>query len=608
MKHLKWVALLLFLWSISYAVDTDVTADSCPSPKECIAKIDKILDRDASPGRYPSRAEQAIIKKLLEFGDDAMPLIVQLLENKDELIARIGAVALTNAKSIDKKYLPQIVRGLKRDVSWLAPALARVGTPKAAEIAVQKFLTTRSSPHNQEAVAIQLFGKKIFPAVLKAVKCGFGCNDQTYYLLGFVLGEMDEQRADAAKLLIGVAEDSSQPEKIRKGVLHMISYLDKPALIIESKLLRIKKMEPGLTGEVNRALIGIKSRHAGKIYAEMLAKTSDVYILRDIAELGAGGNDAGKPIANLLNSKDMEKRREAARTLGFIEYTPAAPRLMQLLNEPSDVILNWVAAESLGRMKSQKAIPALRDAAQNHWYPPVREAAKKAVEYIQSGKTYKNKFHRNNFLFDYFSYEHFDMGACKNITIKARHEPKDQKLYPSYANQKLKSLAYPAVILGYGAKDEEQQKKDNPGGIIEVNNNNIVEYRHPIKQVPTVALRTKGGWLAGSDRGEWGGELVYIPDNAKAFKILDENIENIYQFGGQYIVITGLAHLMTNEGLVYKLFRDEAGVWHAEVWRVLPGAPRSSGLVETGEIVIHTVDGGSILLSKNGSMRMATCK
>ncbi|MDH5763792.1 MAG: HEAT repeat domain-containing protein [Nitrospinota bacterium] len=603
----KLIILILLFSSPAFAIEKDVNLDTCQSPKDCIAKLYKVLDRSRSPGQYPSLKEQAIIKKLLELGEDAMPFIVQLLEEDDELIASIGAVALREATSIDKKYLPQIVKGLNKDVSWLAPALAKIGTPEAAEVAVKKFLVSKSAPHNQENYALILFGKRALPAIIKAAKCEFGCNDKTHYLLGYALGEMEQNREDAAQLLIKVAEDSSLSAEVRKGALYMISFLDKPGLAIEDNLLRIRENETSLKNAANHALIGIKSKHSGKIYADVLANGGDKLVLRDIAELGTSGNEAGVAIIDLLDSDDMEKRLMAARTLGFIKYTPATSKLIQLLNEPSDVQLNWVAAESLGRMKSEIAIPALHNAALSHWYPPVKEAAKNAIEHIKSGKVYKSKFHKNNFSFEYFNYQNFGMKSCKNISLEAKPEPKDQKLYKSYAKEKLESLAYQSVIIGYGAKDEEQQIAEDPDGVIEVNESNIVEHRQEIKQVPHVALRVEGGWLAGSNRGEWGGELVYIPDKGKTISVLNKNIEDIYKFGDKYITTTGLAHLSSNNGMVYELFQGKDGYWQEKEWLKLPGSPISSRFVETGEILINTSGGGSILLSKNGSMQMATC-
>lgn len=607
MKPTFWLSLLLFSAS-SFASENEVKPDECPSAQACIAKIYQVIDRSASPGQYPSNPEQAIILKLLALGDDAMPLIVQLLENDDALVARVGAVALSQANSIDPKYLAKIIKGLEKDVSWLAPALANVGTLEAAEFAVKQYLMVNSSPHNQEAVALQLFGRKAFPAILKAINCEFGCDDDTYYLLGNAMAEMEDDRAEAAQLLIRIVEDKTRAESVRLGALQMIGFLDTSGLVVEANLLTLRETTPQFADVANQALIGIKSKHAGQIYADILTKEFDQAKLRDVAGLGKAGYDAGEIITRQLNGKDLATTVLAARTLGFIEYTPAAQRLTPFLTAQANAQLSWVAAESLGRMKAEAAIPALKSAAKSHWYPPVREAAKKAIEHIETSKTYQSEYHKNNFGFEFFGYEAFGLKACENITLAKTAEPKDRKLYDSNAAQELAGLAYPSVILSYGAKDEAQQKAADPDGIIVVNDKNMVEHRQEVKQVPSLALRVDGGWLAGSNRGEWGGELVYVADNGKSTQLLDTNIEDIYQLGDRYIATAGLAHLSMNNGMIYQLMQTEDGTWQAKEWLMLPGAPETSWLVETGEILINTNDGGSILLAKNGTMRMAECK
>ncbi|WP_240221876.1 HEAT repeat domain-containing protein [Rheinheimera hassiensis] len=607
MKQIACICFLLFSVA-AMAIDESIVADSCFTPAACIAKVASVVDKQRGPGQYPSAAEQAIIKKLLAFGDDAMPAIMQLLDDNDELIARVGAVALREAEHIDKKYLPQIVRGLDRDVSWLAPALAKVGTAEAAEIAVKAFLASRSSPGNQEAYAVRLFGTKALPAILNAVKCQYGCNHKTYYLLGDVLARMGEQRVDVALALIDIAEDRSLSDDIRVGVLSILGDLGKPAVIIDGRLMTLKEQQPQLTKAINKALVDIKSQFAVNILVESLAETGDINSLRDIAEFGPIAVDAGVVVMNLFTSMDPEAKLLAVRTLGYIGYSPSIPYLIPLLNEPNDVLLNLVTAEALGRLNAKSALTELTTAADSHWYPPVRDQARKAVELIKTGQRYENKTDENNFGYEYFNFQNFQLNACEKITLKTISERSEQKLYKSKSSEKLQSLAYNTVVLGYGADDEDAQKAVDPDAIIEVNANNIREIRHNIEQVPDLALRVKNGWLAGSNRGEWGGELVYIADNGASTIILDENIEDIYKLSDRYVAVTGLSHLGSNNGMIYHLIHDDTGQWRAEEWLKLPGAPHSSWFVETGELLINTSGGGSLLLSKHGLLRMATCR
>ncbi len=604
----KFVLICLLNLIPFLSVADDVEPDSCLTPLECISKIHSILDTSSRPGQYPSVEEQAIIEKLLRFGDEGMPFIINLLEEKDPLVARIGAVALRKVEKISPRYLPAIVEGLDKNVSWLAPALARVGTSEASEIAVERYLKSRSAPHNQEAYAIQLFGMGAVAAIIEAIKCTANCLPNRFYLLGSVLNDFKSGKAEIANQLIAISKDSKLAHEIRTGSLEVISFLGESAQAIESDILALKSTEQELLYSANQALIGIKSEYAASVLAEALGSEADLWVLRDIAELGTNGKGAGKRITSLLDSLDPKIQLFAARTLGYIEYEASIPKLIELLNKRTDVLIGLVAAESLGRMKKTIASPDLLEASQNHWHPSVRDAAQKALENIDGKNLITNAAHRDNFAFDYFSFQHLDVESCESVKLELKPEPVNLKLYKSSAKEKLEALTYKSVILSYGAIDEEEQVSENLDGVIEVNDQNIVEDRHYVDQIPQMALRVNNGWLAGSNRGEWGGELVFISDNDDEPQyILKENIEDIYFVDGNYIAITGLAHLTMNSGMIYKLHRDEDGHWNSKPWINLPGSPRSSWFVESGELLINTYGGGSLLLSSDGSFRMAKC-
>jgi hypothetical protein len=59
--------------------------------------------------------------------------------------------------------------------------------------------------------------------------------------------------------------------------------------------------------------------------------------------------------------------------------------------------------------------------------------------------------------------------------------------------------------------------------------------------------------------------------------------------------------------VVYRLRQSGNGEWTAEPWLQLPGAPFSSWPVDTGEILVNTHGGGTILIAADGRMRMAPC-
>ncbi len=601
--------LLCLLSSTIGAEELDIAPDDCVSPDQCIQKLVSVIDRNATPARSPSTQEQAIINKLVLFGEQALPAVITLLGSEDELLARNAALTLVEFNSIDKKYLPAIADGIKRGVAWLAPALARIGTPEAAELAVRTYLTEESSPHNQEAYAIKLLDERALPALVQAAQCVFRCDDKTYYLIGLAIKQMDPTRTQvlAAQQFVIIATQKSLNKRMRQGALLVISYLGQSGKSVEKDLVTLRETAPQLRAAIDHALIGIKSDYAVSIYATMLASGVDRLLLRDIAALGVTAQALGVEIMPLLNSTERETRLLAARTLGFIGYTPAAPQLIKLMNEPMDVFLTRVSAESLGRLKTKEALPALQRVMTTHWYPPVRQIAQVAIEKINTNADYESKYHKDNFPSEYFSYDYFEYKSCDNVELKQLKEPEITKLYSDYAKVKLEKLSYQTDIVGYGAADEQEQRAADPNGIIRVNANNIIERRSSIKQIPSVALRAESGWLVGSSRGEWGGELVFVADNNTSFVVLNENVEDIYYLGDHIVAVTGVSHLGSNNGLLYRLQRNEKGIWQAKPWRQLPAAPYSSWLVEKGELLINTYSSGSIVVSKDGEMSMAKC-
>ena len=309
--------------------------------------------------------------------------------------------------------------------------------------------------------------------------------------------------------------------------------------------------------------------------------------LRNVAELGDAGRAAGPEVLRFLNAPDPGSRLAAARALGFIRYQPALPALLAALDDPVDVRLNWVAAESLGRLRNPHSVDALQRATDEHWYPPVRLAAANALRHIREDTPYATRLGRGGFPAEFFRYSGWqdDFLVC-HPALEGRNPygERGDSLGVSDATQ-LEKLHY---------------RYDRFGGEVE----GLTEMKDAI---PTVALKVDRGWLAGSDRGEWGGELVFIRDDGKQFPLIHENVFDVFRFGNRILVITGLAHMGTNEGGIHVLSADDAsGRWTATLWRALPLAPRNAR-IDHGDLRIELYGGDAILVTADGAMRMAPC-
>ncbi|NEO84755.1 MAG: HEAT repeat domain-containing protein [Spirulina sp. SIO3F2] len=467
--------------------------------------------------------------------------------------------------------------------------------------------------------------------MIKAATANNGQDYKVYDLLGHALEDMNPvAQQEAALALRKILNDAQSSTNLLRGVLTIVHHLDKAGLVLEDDLLELYKAKPELREHIDHALIGIPSTYRGQIFAEMLRREPKVTLLRDISEAGKSAQDAGGEVSKLLSHPDWNIRRAAARTIGFIGYKKAIPKLIEILNDSSDVKINWIAAQSLGRLEAKSAKDALAVTAQEHWHPAVRRQAKKALFHIRTSKSYTLNY--NNFPSEFFAYDHF--GGCvlicpnglkpatfpalgdrlRKILNKPNSETDDTtaknatgaKLNRIAAREQLEKLSYQREIIGYGESDNaEQVGCEENDAVIEITDEQLLEYCEQITQVPNVALRVEDGWLVGSDRGEWGGELVFIADNGERYALIQENIHNLYTLRTKQIAVAGLAHKSSNDGVIYELTYGLDAKWRVQPWRALPGAPLLSRQTLSGEILIGTFSGGTVIVSEDGNLRMA---
>ena len=314
--------------------------------------------------------------------------------------------------------------------------------------------------------------------------------------------------------------------------------------------------------------------------------------LRDLARLGRAARGHLPGILRQIESDEPELRVAAARALGFIGGPETVDVLTELLDDERDVQLDWVAAEALGSIGEPSALPTLRRVAESHWYPPVREAATEAVERILSGGP-SVPFDDRGFANVFFQYEQFGRSvACEGIRarflpaeIASATDARQIETFRRSHNEKLKAEE-PTVQTPYGEFRLES-----------------VDLLHK----PHTVIPVEGGWLAGSDDGEWGGELAYYDASGTVENLLAQNVFALFELDRRILALTGLAHMSANRGYVYRIEKPTGEGWRAVPWRGLPGAPRAMRIEDTGELVVDTYWGGTVAIDPQGQMRMAPC-
>lgn len=108
---------------------------------------------------------------------------------------------------------------------------------------------------------------------------------------------------------------------------------------------------------------------------------------------------------------------------------------------------------------------------------------------------------------------------------------------------------------------------------------------------PTLGRPAFGGYILGSHRGEWGGELAFRHPDGRTEVLLHEPVDAIESFAGRELAFVGLAHMGLNEGKIYEIRVDASGDIAVGVVVELPGAPIFSGRGDSGELLFLTASG-----------------
>ena len=305
--------------------------------------------------------------------------------------------------------------------------------------------------------------------------------------------------------------------------------------------------------------------------------------LVEIISLKEDGRGAGPALVRRLRDDNLLTQIWAATTLGYIGYVEASPDLIKLL-QAEHWWLVYVSVESLGRLHAAEAIGPLSEIAESYWHPAVHEAAVKAVQVISGKASYESRDDPMA-LFGYLR-----AGTSGGRDSSAAAGPGSNRFYADEKDrldrEQLKKLAYSAEMVGVG-----------PGK----DGRSLERHVRTIQQVPDVGINVDGGYLVGSSRGEWGGELVFVDREGKQTTLLHDNVRGLHHMTSGIVVVTGLSHLSTNTGAVFKVAKGEDGVWRASRWKELPGAPVASGLRPNGNLFVGC-EGGRVEVSPSGDI------
>ncbi len=397
------------------------------------------------------------------------------------------------------------------------------------------------------------------------------------------LDSRDRPKPDA---WITVAADPTCSAANRAAALEVLALLDDHALGTLPALRALTADPSPLVAATARETItrleggGTLARLKPRLAAELGFGHASYKTIEKIGDLEAAGRDAGPLLASALSLKDGGDP-SAAIALGKIGYTEATPQLIAALENKHDWILAGVAAEALGRLDAEAALPALERIAKEHWNPPVRAMAAESIQVIsghasfradEESKTNPRYLFGPAFDLHVFSPTKQDNGPSKPVVMARR-------LFCLIGNTWDRAWLWRARRVAKSA-DEWLPRPDYGQGF-------------------------GAGYLLGYNYGNWGGEIVYV-ERGRILQRFD-----VWNMQGFYPMPFGLAVVTGDFGTIYLLKPDDHGALTCEELLRLPFQPygrRHFAPITrrwNRELLIVGYGTQAVVLTRSGNLRMA---
>jgi HEAT repeat protein len=527
-------------------------------------------------------SEDQLAKKIGVFKGEAVPYLLPLLESKESAVSEFAGYVLRDQKGLTEEHLDALIAARRRGNGWIPNAIGRIGTPRAIQFLIDDLKANSDFGSNSQVVlAIESTGEGSVPQLVSVFKEPVAVDAEFSRTLCGIFSRFDQSaKATAVERFLQIARGKEFVLTNRQYAVTELGCLGSAARSAIPALRALVADESGtFAAVVDETIIEMGVPESVPLLVVKLRAKPDIGVMRDIAVLRDNGREAGPALTEFLSSRDPELRLGTASALGFIGYHDATNALMALLKEPRDWRLVYIACESLGRLRAQTAIPELEST--RHWYPPVMDAARFAIKAIRREAVYKS---RRDFWSDFASYESAAYEYVDLNNSRDKIQPRLVRGIDELGKDSLMKLEYEIETVSYGSDGEKIRRS---------------------KTHPKSGLRVPGGSILGSDRGEWGGELAYLPSKGPVEILLHENTEGIHRLPFGIIAVTGLGHMGTNRGALYLIVPVEHGTFKALLWQVLPGAPRKSGMLANGNLFVSTF-GGDIIITANGQLEMAS--
>jgi HEAT repeat protein len=216
---------------------SDEDEPPCPSLNACLDQFDRALS-----------------KALRAYGKAAVPHLLGVMAGADSKARDVAAYTLCHIDGLTDADTPALLRGLAKGERWIAPAVARIGSPEAI---TTLFGALKASPdYNANLVpAFKRLGRKGVPILLSAFDCRDGapsdasdhrdpCQASVLATISIIFGELGPEASDAVAPLTKVARDEKRPWAFRAAAVDSLGEIGESAASAAPALRQIARAEP----------------------------------------------------------------------------------------------------------------------------------------------------------------------------------------------------------------------------------------------------------------------------------------------------------------------------------------------------------------------------
>lgn len=499
---------------------------------------------------YKSRLAE-LASEIRKYGKKAIPPLIALLNDRGEVIGGRAAFVLSEFPAIPVQYLDDLISAHQRGVRFLPGAILATRATKAVDYLIEKIRVDGHYANSEIAEAMARFPDMTAVPLIEELSCDRPCSWGFIGSVEMSFGFMEMAPMDVVPIIIRRLNTEGVDERAMIGTIKVTVTMGDRAGPITPDLVKLSDLDDLVGHHAFKALVSLKH----PVALTRLIRTVDDhgpevsrFTLRDIASFGHDGRRAGPILQRKLKEEDRWGGSWMLPfTIARIGYEPAIPELARALGS-QDWLVTYHAIEGLGFFLAAKYADRLERIKTDHYSHSVRSAAQRNL------KAFENNIYSDSGL--HAEGPHW-MGRGWTLQ-EDEFTCGPGRLDLSGANALLQ------VDVALKEKPRSEMKISIlPKGIP------VIE---DIGRV-SAAIKVRGGWLVGSNNGEWGGNLYFVGRRGNIDVILDRAVFDMWRDrSGDIYFATGVDHLM---------------IWPGQVWRVLRKNPRSY----SAEQVLRLTDG-----------------